>query len=69
LLEDRGKPRKHVSRWPVAGPSGCFEAEAPLNNSVELVRISKKTTHLTITKINWLMLFKEIITVYIDSHI
>jgi hypothetical protein len=24
LLEDRGKPRKHVSRWPVAGPSGCI---------------------------------------------
>jgi hypothetical protein len=24
LLEDRGKPRKPVSRWPVAGPSGCI---------------------------------------------
>ena len=22
-LEDRGKPRKPVARWPVAGPSGC----------------------------------------------
>jgi hypothetical protein len=22
LLKDRGKPRKPVSRWPVAGPSG-----------------------------------------------
>jgi hypothetical protein len=25
LLEDRGKPRKPVSRWPVAGPSGCIQ--------------------------------------------
>jgi hypothetical protein len=24
LLEDRGNPRKPVSRWPVAGPSGCI---------------------------------------------
>jgi hypothetical protein len=24
LLENRGKPRKPVSRWPVAGPSGCI---------------------------------------------
>jgi hypothetical protein len=24
LLKDRGKPRKPVSRWPVAGPSGCI---------------------------------------------
>jgi hypothetical protein len=27
------------------------------------VRTSKKTPHFTITKINWLTLFKEIITV------
>jgi hypothetical protein len=27
------------------------------------VRTSKKTQHVTITKINWLMLFKEIIAV------
>jgi hypothetical protein len=25
LFEDRGKPRKPVSRWPVAGPSGCID--------------------------------------------
>jgi hypothetical protein len=24
LLEDRGKPRKSVSGWPVAGPSGII---------------------------------------------
>jgi hypothetical protein len=24
LLEDRGKPRKPVSRWPVVGSSGCI---------------------------------------------
>jgi hypothetical protein len=28
------------------------------------VRTSKRTPHFTITKINWLTLFKEIITVY-----
>jgi hypothetical protein len=31
------------------------------NNSV---RTSKRTPHLTIKKINWLMLFKEVISVY-----
>jgi hypothetical protein len=32
------------------------------------VRTSKRTPHFTITKINWLMLFKEIIAVYIENH-
>jgi hypothetical protein len=32
------------------------------------VRTSKKTTHFTITKISWLMLFKEVIAVYIENH-
>jgi hypothetical protein len=32
------------------------------------VRTSKRTPHFTITKINWLMLFKEIILVYAESH-
>jgi hypothetical protein len=35
------------------------------NNSV---RTSKRTTHFTITKINWLMLFKEMIAVYSEKH-
>jgi hypothetical protein len=35
-----------------------------LKNSV---RTSKKTPHFTITKIKWLMLFKEIIAVYIEK--
>jgi hypothetical protein len=35
------------------------------NNSV---RTSKRTPHVTITKINWLMLFKEIIVVYSDNY-
>jgi hypothetical protein len=35
------------------------------NNSV---RTSKRTTHFTITKINWLTLFKEIIAVYNDNY-
>jgi hypothetical protein len=33
-----------------------------------LVRTSKRTPHFTITKINWLMLFKEIIAVYSENH-
>jgi hypothetical protein len=32
------------------------------------VRTAKKTQHFTITKINWLTLFKEIITVYFEKH-
>jgi len=32
------------------------------------VRTSKRTQHFTITTINWLTLFKEIIAVYSDSH-
>jgi hypothetical protein len=33
------------------------------------VRTSKRTPHCTITEINWLMLFKEIIAVYSENHI
>jgi hypothetical protein len=32
------------------------------------VGTAKKTQHLTITKINWLTLFKEIIAVYTENH-
>jgi hypothetical protein len=32
------------------------------------VRTLKRTPHFTITKINWLMLFKEIIAVYNENH-
>jgi hypothetical protein len=35
------------------------------NNSV---RTAKKTQLFTITKINWLMLFKEVIPVYTENH-
>jgi hypothetical protein len=31
------------------------------------VRTSKRTPHFTIAKINWLTLFKEIITVYSEN--
>jgi hypothetical protein len=31
-------------------------------------RTAKKTQHFTITKINWLTLFKEIIAVYTENH-
>jgi hypothetical protein len=29
---------------------------------------SKRTPHFIITKINWVMLFKEIITIYSEKH-
>jgi hypothetical protein len=32
------------------------------------VRTSKRTPHFTITKINWLMVFKEIIAVFRENH-
>jgi hypothetical protein len=32
------------------------------------VRTSKRTPNSTITKINWLILFKEIIAVYSEKH-
>jgi hypothetical protein len=32
------------------------------------VRTSKRTPYFTIAKINWLMLFKEIIAVYSEYH-
>jgi hypothetical protein len=32
------------------------------------VRTSKRTLNFTITKINWLTLFKEIIAVYSENH-
>jgi hypothetical protein len=31
-------------------------------------RTSKRTPNITITKINWLMQFKEIIAVYSENH-
>jgi hypothetical protein len=42
-----------------------FEACSSFKHSV---RTAKKTQHFTITKINWLMLFKEIIAVYWENH-
>jgi hypothetical protein len=63
LLEDRGKPRKPVSRWPVAGPSGCILTTSQQSGNIfqalvkiifkNPVRTSKRTPHFTITKINW----------------
>jgi hypothetical protein len=44
------------------------EAEARLKIFDNSVRTTKKTPHFTITKINWLTLFKEIIAVYSENH-
>jgi hypothetical protein len=45
-----------------------FEAEARLNNISDFGPYRKETLHFTITKINWLTLFKEIIAVYSVNH-
>jgi hypothetical protein len=44
-----------------------FKAEARLNYK-HPVRTSKRTHAFAITKINWLMLFKETIAVYNENH-
>jgi hypothetical protein len=45
------------------------EAEARLNNILykNLVRTGKRTPQVTITKVSWLMLFKEM-TTYTENH-
>jgi hypothetical protein len=43
------------------------KAEDRLKILKDSVRTSKRTPHFTITKINWLKLFKEIIAVYIKN--
>jgi hypothetical protein len=42
-----------------------FEANACLNNSLST---SKKTQSVSIRKLDWLMLFKEMIAVYSENH-
>jgi hypothetical protein len=72
LLEDRGKPRKPVSRRPVAGPSGCilttsqqsgsFEAECHLKY-LNIQSLLQRKQLNAITKIDWLVLVRKIIAV------
>jgi hypothetical protein len=50
---------------PYINPLKLKLALITFNNSV---RTAKKTPHFTIRKINFLTLFKEIITVYIENH-
>jgi phospholipase/lecithinase/hemolysin len=45
-----------------------FKAEVCLIIFNTLIRTAKKTQHFTITKINWLTLFKEITAVYSEYH-
>jgi hypothetical protein len=45
-----------------------FDDEARLILFKNSVRTSKRTPNFTITKINWLTLFKEIIAVYSDNY-
>jgi hypothetical protein len=44
------------------------EVEVRLNTIKNSVRTAKKTQHFTVTKINWLTLFKVIIAVYCENH-
>jgi hypothetical protein len=45
-----------------------FEVESRLILVRNSVRTTKKTPHFTITKNNWLTLFKEIIAVYTENY-
>jgi hypothetical protein len=47
----------------------CEYGDEPADSgATELVRTSKRTLFVTITKFNWLMLFKKIIAVYSENH-
>jgi hypothetical protein len=39
LLEDRGKARKPVSRWPVAGPFGCILTASQQSGKQKLKKV------------------------------
>jgi hypothetical protein len=43
LLEDRGKPREPVSRWPVAGSSGCTLTSSDQSGKQKIVIILEAT--------------------------
>jgi hypothetical protein len=48
LLENRGKPRKPVSRWPVAGPSGCILTSSQKYGKINIyVYIRRQCSYLT----------------------
>jgi hypothetical protein len=54
------------NRYPeISHDTRCFEAESHLNNNS--VRTAKKTAH-NHYKDHWLMLFREVITVYFQNH-
>lgn len=44
-----------------------FEAETLLNNITRIQSVPQRNTKLHITKINWLLQFKETITIYIET--
>jgi hypothetical protein len=51
--------------WILANGNQHFKAETRLNNIKNSVRTAKKTT---VTGMNWLTLFKEIIVVYSENY-
>jgi hypothetical protein len=55
---ESGRKTNLVSTWDPLNPMKPKHVLMIFKNSV---RTSKRTPHFTITKINWLMLFKEII--------
>jgi hypothetical protein len=50
------------------GAVGFIKAEARLMMFKNSVRTSKRTPHFTIKKINWLMLFKEVMGFCNENH-
>jgi hypothetical protein len=64
-LEGGEQPAVHSVVLQTLNPLKPKLAETVLKTSV---RTAKKTQHLTVTKINWLTLFKEIIAVYCENR-
>jgi hypothetical protein len=58
--------RRRIALNVINGSLKLKLVQITFNNSL---RISKRTPHLTITKIKWLTLFKEIIAVYTKNQI
>jgi hypothetical protein len=58
-----------VDGQPTEFKPGIFQVYEPgMMNTKNSVRTAKKTQPVSITKISWLMLCKEIIAVYSENH-
>jgi hypothetical protein len=63
---DKDRMRAKTLEWWMA--KDCLKPTIVFIILKNSVRTSKRTPHFTITKINWLKLFKEIITLCSEKH-